>query len=457
MAVWTLVPDRYTARGDGKTRFGIFGTTLLSFFVLEMGDKTQIATVALAAKFQALLPVVLGTTTGMLLADVPAVLLGEIAARKLPMPLVRAVAACAFIVIGLAVLFGAGAVRPCLTCALQIDTVPELIFELLAALGVILAAAEIFTNALEHLGERLRISEGVTGSLFAAVGTALPETIVPLLALIVGTSDRALNEEVGVGAILGAPLMLGTLTPCIMALAVLRQRGLRGRIRPEHSGFVRDLNVFLLAFALAAGAMFLPPSLRGGRVVLSVLLVGIYAAYIVATVRASASLVAAGHGTLAERALFLERLGLPVNALSIGAQLAGGLALLVWGAKHFIHGVEGVSHFLGVSALLLSLLLVPVATELPEKMNSVLWVRRGRDTLACGNITGAMVFQGTLLPALGILLTPWQPRREVLTGVVVALVAVLWLRLQARAEGLALWVLLVNGALYALFLAITLA
>lgn len=91
------------------------------------------------------------------------------------------------------------------------------ILELLGMLLVILVAAELFTNALEHFGERLGISEGVTGSLFAAVGTALPETLIPLLALFAGTSNITLNEEVGVGAILGAPLMLSTLSTCLMA------------------------------------------------------------------------------------------------------------------------------------------------------------------------------------------------------------------------------------------------
>ena len=85
-------------------------------------------------------------------------------------------------------------------------------FELFLMLIVILIAAEVFTNALEHLGEKLGISEGVTGSLFAAVGTALPETMVPLLALLAGTQNVATNEEIGVGSILGAPLMLATLS-----------------------------------------------------------------------------------------------------------------------------------------------------------------------------------------------------------------------------------------------------
>jgi len=99
-------------------------------------------------------------------------------------------------------------------------------------------------------------------------------------------------------------------------------------------------------------------------------------------------------------------------------------------------GVDGVAGLLGISALLLSLLIIPIATELPEKVNSILWIRREKDTLAFGNITGAMVFQGNLLPATGIALTPWQARIEVLSGVLVTLAAAGWLRLHSRANGL---------------------
>jgi len=102
--------------------------------------------------------------------------------------------------------------------------------------------------------------------------------------------------------------------------------------------------------------------------------------------------------------------------------------------------------------LLLSLLIIPIATELPEKVNSILWIRKQKDTLAFGNITGAMVFQGTLLPAIGISLTPWAPQKEVLLGVVITLVGAFWLRWAALNGGLRVWHLFVNAALYVAYL-----
>ena len=332
----------------------------------------------------------------------------------------------------------------------------HLVLELALALFAILAAAELFTNALEHLGERLRLSDGVTGSLFAAVGTALPETLIPLLALLAGSGDAKVDEEIGIGAILGAPLMLSTLSICLAGLVVLPRRGGAGRARPERSGFVRDLDFFLCAFTLAAAAMWVPPQDRHLRAAVSAALVLVYCAYVALTLRASKRLVEDGHGTAAEKTMHMARVGLPSRLPGILLQMAAGLGLLLLGAKGFIDGVEALSQGLGISVFLLSLLIIPVATELPENVNSILWIRRGKDTLAFGNITGAMVLQGTLLPAIGILLTPWQPRAEVLGGVFATLAAAAWLRVWARRGGLPLWALWFNGALYASYVALTL-
>jgi putative Ca2+/H+ antiporter (TMEM165/GDT1 family) len=109
MAAWTLVPDKLD-EGDTKlAKYGVFMTTLIAFFLAEMGDKTQVATVALAARYDSLIAVVAGTTFGMMLANVPAVYLGEKIANRVPLKLVHGIAAAVFAVLGLATLLGAGA------------------------------------------------------------------------------------------------------------------------------------------------------------------------------------------------------------------------------------------------------------------------------------------------------------------------------------------------------------
>ena len=108
MAVWTLIPDKLDEDDAKLPRFGVFGATLIAFFLAEMGDKTQIATVALAAQYQALVAVVAGTTLGMMIANVPAVLLGDRIAARMPVKLVHGIAAAIFLGLGIATLAGAG-------------------------------------------------------------------------------------------------------------------------------------------------------------------------------------------------------------------------------------------------------------------------------------------------------------------------------------------------------------
>jgi putative Ca2+/H+ antiporter (TMEM165/GDT1 family) len=109
MAGWTLIPDKFDEDDAKLAKFGVFGTTLVAFFLAEMGDKTQFATIALAAKYQSFLAVVAGTTLGMMLANVPAVVLGDRIAERMPTQLVHRIAAAIFAVMGIATLLGAGA------------------------------------------------------------------------------------------------------------------------------------------------------------------------------------------------------------------------------------------------------------------------------------------------------------------------------------------------------------
>lgn len=108
MAVWTLIPDKVDDNDSKFAKLGVFGTTLVAFFLAEMGDKTQVATVALAAQYKSLVGVVMGTTVGMMIANVPAVLLGDRIAHRIPVKLVHGIAAALFALLGVATLLGAG-------------------------------------------------------------------------------------------------------------------------------------------------------------------------------------------------------------------------------------------------------------------------------------------------------------------------------------------------------------
>lgn len=109
MAIWTLIPDKFDEEEAKLAKYGVFGTTLIAFFLAEMGDKTQVATIALAAQYQSLIAVVAGTTFGMMIANVPAVLLGDRIAQRIPVRLVHGIAAAIFAALGVATLLGAGA------------------------------------------------------------------------------------------------------------------------------------------------------------------------------------------------------------------------------------------------------------------------------------------------------------------------------------------------------------
>jgi len=324
---------------------------------------------------------------------------------------------------------------------------------LLGALIIIFFAAELFTNALEALGERMGLSEGVTGSIFAAVGTAMPETIVPLVAILAGGSTLAVNHAVGMGAILGAPFMLGTLSIGMVGFFAGLKRGWFTKLQPEVTGFQRDIKVFLMAYTLVIVVALLPEAWHLARLLAAFALFTMYFMYVMTTIRASKALVEEGHGTEADGDLYFKRLlgdSTPIAVLQLVLSLAG----LILGAKIFVHGIEIASTLFSVAALVLSLLIVPIATELPEKVNSILWIRKGRDTLAFGNITGAMVFQGTIIPAIGMLLLPWSFHSGYAAlAVFLALSGSTWLWFLQRTGRLNGAMMMLSTCLYAIFIA----
>lgn len=326
---------------------------------------------------------------------------------------------------------------------------------LLVSLLVIIIAAEIFTNAIESLGAKLKFSEGVTGSIFAAVGTALPETMVPLVAIFAGTS-AAVSEEVGVGAILGAPFMLSTLAMFLVGMAALvfKERRGKARIEPEPTGYKRDLEFFLFVFSLAFFVAFTPADWRILRVFIAIVLVLAYFYYVMETIEASEALAKEGHATEESKNLYISAI-FKDHMFFVVVQLFIALALIIAGAKGFVGGVEHLAELLQIPVIALSLLIVPIATELPEKVNSILWIRQGKDTMAVGNITGAMVFQGSVLPAIGIFLTPWTLSLTVSASSVITILAGVWLYIFAvRKMQMTPLKFIINGILYVTFVTI---
>jgi len=321
---------------------------------------------------------------------------------------------------------------------------------LLAGLGTILLGSELFTNGIEWFGQKLNVAEGAVGSIFAAIGTALPETLIPFVAILFspGTS----GTQIGTGAILGAPFMLSTLAMFVSGLVVVMLRGRRAgalRLNVDRHIVSRDLRFFLAAYAIAIGTVFLP--WRPARLLVALGLAAIYGFYVYLHVREEAN----QNSALAP--LHFHRRAQNPHLHLVHTQVLAGLGCILLGAESFVRGVDGLAESFAVPPLILALVLAPIATELPEAFNSVLWIRQGKDTLALGNVTGAMVFQACIPTILGITLTEWKLTSATLAAFVSAgiaaaasIVLIVAMRLSRR---LSAPVLLLSGLWYIAYLA----
>jgi cation:H+ antiporter len=306
------------------------------------------------------------------------------------------------------------------------------LFVLLVAFVVILAGAELFTNGIEWLGERLGLSEGMVGSVLAAVGTALPETMIPIIAIIFVGGAAA--EEVGIGAILGAPFMLSTAAMFVTGVAVLAYA--RGGRRKQHLTInqvvvARDLT-FFLGMYIAAIALGLPFFEKPFwlRLLAGIALVLAYVLYVRQTASDPRMESTEGKSPL----YFQRRLDTP-KTRAILLQVFVALAAIVFGANLFVDQIGNFAELLGVPPLVLSLIIAPLATELPEKFNSVIWIRQRKDTLAMGNISGAMVFQSCIPVAVGLWFTPWVLNEFAIASAVIAILAGVLLQVFLRTGG----------------------
>lgn len=320
---------------------------------------------------------------------------------------------------------------------------------LLVALAIILLGAEVFTNGIEWFGRKLNLSDGAVGSVLAAVGTALPETMIPIIAIVFGSKEA--GHEIGIGAILGAPFMLATLAFFIAGVTTLLNRSKRPDfpiMNVDITVLKRDQEFFLIVYSIAILSAFLGSHIL--KLVVAVGLVLAYAVYVLQVLRSEG----ANSCNIDEMSpcYFAKKSEDPHLAIII-IQVAFALLLIVLGADIFVNKIQIISNQLGLSPFIMSLIIAPIATELPEKFNSIIWILKGKDTLAIGNITGAMVFQSSIIPAIGILLTEWKLTQGAMISAALAILSAGAIYIQVRYQKkLTPYTLIFGGAFYLIFI-----
>lgn len=321
---------------------------------------------------------------------------------------------------------------------------------LIISLGIVLAGAELFVNGVEWLGKLFNLSEGAVGSVLAAVGTALPETIIPVIAILFARGTE--GKDIGIGAILGAPLMLSTLAMFVTGVAVFvfkNRRRSGTKVRGDYSSMCRDLGFFMIVYTLAVLAGAIPADLRFWQVVIGISLVVAYIWYVFAMLSQERDL----ESETEIPPCYIARHKNPPPTALVLLQVFIALLCIVMGADLFVHSIKIVAQTYGVPAFVLAIIITPIATELPEKFNSVIWISREKDTLALGNITGAMVFQSSLIPALGIFLTDWHLTSGAFVSAILTLASAALLFTQLiRKKFVGAPMLLLCGLFYAVFL-----
>ncbi|WEB39784.1 sodium:calcium antiporter [Streptomyces yunnanensis] len=339
-------------------------------------------------------------------------------------------------------------------------------FVLLIACAVaIYLSCEWFVNAVEWLGERLNVGRMAVGTILAAFGTALPESVVTLVAVTTGATPEAKN--IGVGAAMGGPLALATVAYGVTGAMLLLQRRKRRAAAPagaSASGAAADANgdaplgterdmrrlakdqtwflpVFVVKVALGLVAFAFKP-------VLGLAFFAVYAVYFWREIRGDHE--EDDEGVELEPLKFQPRAASPAT-WAVVAQTLVTLVVIFFASQLFVHQLDAIGPMLGLSASVTALLLSPIATELPEIMNAVIWVRQGKTKLALANISGAMMIQATVPSGLGLLFTSWHFDSALLWSGVITMAAIGYLLLTMRAHKLTAGRLAVAAGFYVVF------
>jgi cation:H+ antiporter len=317
----------------------------------------------------------------------------------------------------------------------------------LGSAAAIYFACEFFVNGVEWLGRRLGVGETATGTILAAFGTALPESAVTFVAVVFGRDSA--QKDIGVGAALGGPLVLATVSYAVVGVFMVLNRRRLGRTSPliecESGKLRRDQAWFLAMFTVKVALGLLVFKYKP---LLGILFLLAYVVYLLSELR--------GVQVLGEEALEPLKLHPKGDPGLLWPLLQTVVALLVIAAasKLFVGQLEAIGVWAGMSPQLVALLLSPIATELPEIMNVIIWVRQGKERLALANISGSMMIQATIPTALGIYFTSWVFSRELIVSGVVTMAAVAVLLVLFSKSAVNARSLIPLAGLYALFIAI---
>lgn len=324
---------------------------------------------------------------------------------------------------------------------------------LIAMLFAIVGSCVVFTNAIEHLGKACNLNDGAVGSILAAIGTALPETIVPLVAIFgayLSKTSISTGQDIGIGAILGSPFLLSTLAMFVTGAAVLVFSGMKIRavsMKTDYKIVFRDLRFFIISYSVAILAGFVGN--YPVKCLIAAFLLTYYLIYVFRTINRSLCEI---EGGCELEELYFQRIFRKYNLFIIVFQIILAIGALIYFSHVFVLQITYFSHVFHLNPLILSLFLAPVATELPEMFNSVIWSKSAKDTLALGNITGAMVFQSCIPTSIGILLTPWVFNQTSILNIALVFASSLlilgYLKIKKQVSPA---ILLACGAFYALY------
>jgi cation:H+ antiporter len=316
---------------------------------------------------------------------------------------------------------------------------------LLAACAVaIYLSCEFFTNGVEWLGRALKLSQTATGTILAAFGTALPETVVTLVA--VAFSAGAAAKSIGVGAALGGPLVLSTIAFSGVGLTLLLARlplASTAAIKDQFRRLSRDQTWFLVIFAAKIGLGIVA---FAGKALTGWLFLAAYGLY------ARVELMGVDQEEIEIPAplRIAPRARHPALWLIL-LQTGAAVAVIFEASRLFVGGLERLSPEIGMPPQLAAMLLSPIATELPEILNALIWVRQGKHRLALANISGAMMIQATVPTACGLLFTPWRLDAPLLAGAAATAVAIVAMAIAFRRGMVSRWLMASMGLIYIAF------